>query len=96
MIMLSHLVKEKQVFGKKLATSPKWRKTGNKHTKSKQKKNIPLKRTQNMPRCNALPKMKFEFGTWGRTKDTKMKKKFIFKGKMHILRQRFSQMATIK
>ena len=39
---------------KKLATSPNGEKPTNKHTKPKQKKNIPLKTTQNMSRCNAL------------------------------------------
>ena len=41
MIMLSHVMKEKQVFGKKLATSPNGpngEKTGNRNTKPKQKK----------------------------------------------------------
>ena len=44
----------KTSFWEKLATSPNGEKPTNKHTKPKQKKNIPLKTTQNMPRCNAL------------------------------------------
>ena len=47
-------IEEKQVFEKKLATSLNGEKPTNKHTKPKQKKNIPLKITQNMSKCNAL------------------------------------------
>ena len=63
MIMLSHVVKEKQAFGKKLATSPNGEKpaTSKKQKKERtntqnqnKRKKIPLKTTQNMPRCNAL------------------------------------------
>ena len=55
MTMLSHEKKEKKVFGKKLVTSPNGEKPANKHKTPKTKeKNVPLKITQNMPRCNAL------------------------------------------
>ena len=36
--MLLHVMKEKQIFGKKFATSPNGEKSTNKHTKPKQKK----------------------------------------------------------
>ena len=80
-------MKEKQVFGKKLATSPNREKPANKHTKPKQKKNIPLKTTQNMPRCNALQRWNsnLELGeepkTSKRRRNSYLKEKCIFQGK---------------
>ena len=94
--MLSHVMKKKQVFGKKLATSTNGEKPANKHTKPKQKKKHTFENNSKNAKMQCTPKMKFEFGTWGRTKNIKMKEKFIFKGKMHILRQRFLQMASIQ
>jgi len=96
MIMLSHVMKEKQVLGRKFAISPNGEKPANKHTKPKQKKKHTFENNLKHAKMQCIPKMKFKFGTWGRTKDIKMKKKFIFKGKMHILKQRFLQMAYIQ
>ena len=77
MIMLSHVVKEKQVFGTKLATSPNGGKTGNKHTKPKQKKKHTFENNSKNVKMQCTPKMKFEIGTRERTKNIKMKDKLL-------------------
>ena len=51
-MMLSHEVKQQQVLGKELMTSPKWRKLASKHKNTK--KNVPLESDSNMPRCKTL------------------------------------------
>ena len=73
--MLSHEMMEKQVFGKKLATSPNGEKPANKHTKPKQKKKRTFENNSKHAKMQCIPKMKIEIGTWRRTKNTKMKKK---------------------
>ena len=47
-MMLSHEVKQKQVLGKELVTSPKWREPTIKHKAQKQAQNkhMPLQKTQ--------------------------------------------------
>ena len=65
----------KTSFWKKLATSPNGEKPTNKHTKPKQKKKHTFENNSKHAKMQCTPKMKFKFGTWGRTKNTKMKKK---------------------
>ena len=96
MIILLHVVKEKQVFGKKLATSLNGEKPATSTQNQNKRKKYTFENNSKNAKMQCAAKMKFEIGTWGRTKNMKMKEKFIFKGKMHILRQIFSQMASIQ
>ena len=54
--MLSHEVKQKQVLGKELVTSPKWRKPASKHKAQKQAQNkhMPLAKDSNMSTSKTL------------------------------------------
>ena len=85
MIMLSHVVKEKQVFGKKLATSPNGEKPAtSKQKQKKERTNIPLKITQKMPRRKAFQgwNSNLELGeepkTWKWRRNSFLKEKCTF------------------
>ena len=65
----------KTSFWEKTCNFSKWRKTGKQAHKTKTKEKNTFENNSKNANMQCTPKMKFEFGTWGRTKNIKMKEK---------------------